>query len=57
MPKGYTRMPNGQARIHRAVRFTQEEVNGINYLAQLFDLTFSEAVRVCVNEQIKDKQD
>ena len=56
MTKKFVRMPNGQPRIRRGIRFTQKEFNYLMNLTESSNITFSEAVRVCVNKQIESKK-
>jgi hypothetical protein len=50
--KAFTRSPKGERRQLVAVRFTIEELNALDAMAEDLEINFSEAVRVSVREKL-----
>jgi len=52
----FVRSPIGSPRKHKAIRFEQKELDALHKMAKKYEITFSEAVRLCVRAQIGDKK-
>jgi hypothetical protein len=50
--KTFTRSPNGQGRVKLGVRFSMQELNALEVMADEFQISLSEAVRISVREKL-----
>jgi len=55
-PKAFTRSPNGQGRVKLGVRFSMEELNALEVMADEFQISLSEAVREAVREKLTEEK-
>jgi hypothetical protein len=54
--KAFTRSPNGQGRVKFAVRFSMEELNALEVIAEESETTLSEVIREAVREKLTEEK-